>query len=140
MFNILPEPFLYIDVTQYASPLVIPKTNGTSYIINPDLIIELVNPGKIVLPRVTLSILIENINDNINEKYDEMLIKMSEKCSELLKKLNQEPDKKSYGFYYLYSFMAQSCKNGHIFKEEFSAIWSTSRIINHIDTPFTTHY
>lgn len=145
---LVPDPYIFKDLTQYQyPPLATPKVRGIVYVLDDKFNVQLIKPSDdscIFLPRVTIEILIENVNiHNVDTKYDEYMQAMTKKRYELLNKLNQQTvglNGRSYGLYYFYLFMTRSCdSNKMLFTEEFSAIWSQFKLISKLDYPFTIH-
>ena len=140
----LPDGFVLVDCLfrDNFAAIATPTTKGRTFIVNKDLEIGEVQPGKIFLPEaeIRIEVPIEEFSPTeIDEKYDEFVARMDVKRCEMLNNLKSDVGTGTGLYYYFLFAIMPASKTSWVFREGFSAVWAEGRIISKLDYPFTVH-
>jgi hypothetical protein len=144
----VPEGYLFKDCShEMLSSLPFAITRGPTQYLGENKKVVTGNEGKIYLPFVNISTVVEGINlKNLESKYEEYYRKMRKIRFNFLNKLRR---KEGQGAYFLFLFMSQTVDstpsnpkpvNAMLFIEKFSAVWADKIIRFDIDNLCTVHY
>ena len=138
----LPDGFILKDCLfrDNFGAIATPTTKGRTFIVNKDLKIVEVKPGKIFLPEAEIQVEVaidEFSPTEIEEKYDESVARTDIKRCGILNNLKSDVGSGIY-YYFLFCIMPAG-KAGWLFREGFSAVWAEGRIRSKLDYPYTVH-